>query len=229
MLRHARACFTRVRVPGSALRRLTGAAVVGGAGAVALGASPATCESSRHWYGDPFSWDSPLSSFLFEPFGLAQHDRARLFALDRPGVQVTEAADGYEFSVALPGVRPADLDVSVEGGVLLLKGTARHGSFERRLRFPRDADGSASSATFEDGLLSLTVRRRALPLALSLSLALNPQPQPQPQPQPHPHPHLPPRQAVLAAIPPYVDASGRIVAHVTSSFRARCLEDKREA
>ena len=165
MLRHVRACFTRVRVPGSALRRLTGAAVVGGAGAVALGASPATCESSRHWYGDPFSWDSPLSSFLFEPFGLAQHDRARLFALDRPGVQVTEAADGYEFSVALPGVRPADLDVSVEGGVLLLKGTARHGSFERRLRLPRDADGSASSATFEDGLLSLTVRRRALPSA----------------------------------------------------------------
>ena len=119
------------------------------------------CESSRQWYGDPFSWDSPLSSFLFEPFGLAQHDRARLFALDRPGVQVTEAADGYEFSVALPGVRPADLDVTVEGGVLLLKGTARHGSFERRLRLPRDADGSASSATFEDGLLSLSVPRAA--------------------------------------------------------------------
>ena len=130
------------------MRRLTGAAVVGGAGAVALGASPAMCESSRQWYGDPFSWDSPLSSFLFEPFGLAQHERARLLALDRPGVQVTEAADGYEFSVALPGVRPADLDVTVEGGVLLLKGTARHGSFERRLRqlcIARSLEGLAAA------------------------------------------------------------------------------------
>ena len=93
-------------------------------------------------------------------------DKTRLLsfmlALDRCSVYpVIKAGDGYEFSVALPGVRPADLDVSVEGGVLLLKGTARHGSFERRLRLPRDADGSASSATFEDGLLSLSVPRAA--------------------------------------------------------------------
>ena len=92
-------------------------------------------------------------------------DKTRLLsfmlALDRCSVYpVIKAGDGYEFSVALPGVRPADLDVSVEGIVLLLKGTARHGSFERR-RLPRDADGSASSATFEDGLLSLSVPRAA--------------------------------------------------------------------
>tara|TARA_B100000780_G_C20704822_1_gene280231 strand:+ start:61 stop:165 length:105 start_codon:yes stop_codon:yes gene_type:complete len=34
---------------------------------------------------------------------------------------------------------------------------------------------------------------------------------------------------VLAAIPPYVDASARIVADVTREFRERKLEDHREA
>ena len=89
-------------------------------------------------------------------------------------------------------------------------------------------------------------RDRTLALRLRLSFTLSVSAPASPSPSPSPSPHalaltltltrtlaptrtLPPRQAVLAAIPPYVDASGRIVAHVTSSFRARCLEDKREA
>merc|ERR1712216_1070335 len=129
--RHTRAGFTRVGMTGSTrLRKMAGAAILGGAGAVTLFLPPAACEARPH---DPFSWHEPLSSlfipFSLRPFELAQYELVGT-KLDGAGIQVTEAKDGYECSVALPGVRPADLDVSVEGSVLLLKGKTRHSSFE---------------------------------------------------------------------------------------------------
>jgi len=160
--------FTRTTMPGSArLRMLAGAAIVGGAGAVRLLSPLAACEPSQPW-NEPFSWHDPFSPWfrsffsrpLLHPFELlTPFERAA--TLDGGGIQVTDADDGYEYSVALPGVRPADLDVSIEGGVLLLTGKSRHGSFERRLRLPRDADGTASRATFEHGLLTLSIPRAA--------------------------------------------------------------------
>jgi len=94
---------------------------------------------------------------LFRPFELA----AQLEQVATLDVEVSEGDDAYEYTVAVPGVRPTDLEVLVEGDVLTLKGKARHRSFERRLRLPADAEGVASSATLEHGVLTLSVPRAA--------------------------------------------------------------------
>ena len=75
-------------------------------------------------------------------------------------IEATETDAGYEYTIAMPGVRPTDLDVSVDGpNTLVIKATGRHPS-ERRLRLPRDADAEATSATLEHGLLALSVARQ---------------------------------------------------------------------
>ena len=55
-------------------------------------------------------------------------------------VEATETDEGYEYTLPMPGVRPADLDVSVDApNTLVIKATGARHRFERRLRLPRDA------------------------------------------------------------------------------------------
>merc|ERR1712070_336883 len=82
-----------------------------------------------------------------------------------------EAIDkkGYTFTFAAPGVKSADLTVSIEGGALRLKGesegvTHRQTTMkiDRQILLPADADVDSEEATVthEDGLISVFVPRR---------------------------------------------------------------------
>jgi len=97
---------------------------------------------------------------LFHPFDAAlAHELKRHAAAASIDVEAREADDAYEYALAVPGVRPADLAVSADADGALL--VAAEGRSERRLRLPRDADAAAASATLEHGLLTLSVPRRA--------------------------------------------------------------------
>ena len=72
----------------------------------------------------------------------------------------------------LPGVRREDVEISLLGGALIIDGERKgepetseyyareryYGHFRRRIKLPEDIDRSRISASFEDGLLEVTVK-----------------------------------------------------------------------
>ena len=94
-----------------------------------------------------------------------------------PLVDVREDADSILIRADLPGVRPEDVKLTWEKDVLTLSGQRQsektdkaakyhlvertHGTFERRFGLPKDADGGAAEASFENGVLSVVIPKRA--------------------------------------------------------------------
>ena len=88
-----------------------------------------------------------------------------------PAVDVREKEDGLELSVELPGVDPKDVDVSVENGVLSIRGERQfekceegecyhrveraYGSFERTFRIPSSYNAEKIEAKANHGVLTL--------------------------------------------------------------------------
>lgn len=94
-----------------------------------------------------------------------------------PAVDVEETGDAYRISADVPGMKPEDIDITLEKGVLTLKGErkseysaddngARHverssGSFVRRFSLPDTADADSVDARVEQGVLRLTITKKA--------------------------------------------------------------------
>ncbi len=92
-----------------------------------------------------------------------------------PPMNVVETENGYEVDVLLPGVKPEDVEVTVEQNTLTIKGKYSHrseeegksrdwlrqeissGSFQRSITFPKPIDPNNIRATFENGVLTLKV------------------------------------------------------------------------
>ncbi|MDN5939284.1 MAG: Hsp20/alpha crystallin family protein, partial [Salinisphaera sp.] len=86
-----------------------------------------------------------------------------------PAVDVTETKDDYRIAADVPGVDPKDIDITVDDGVLTLKGERaavseektnasrrierRAGSFVRRFHLPDGADAEHIEAKVEQGVL----------------------------------------------------------------------------
>ena len=90
-----------------------------------------------------------------------------------PRVDVHETESSYVFTAELPGIDPADVDVTVEKNVLSIKGSKTTGkpaeatgyssleriggTFERRFRLPDEVDSDRVSAKANHGLIEITV------------------------------------------------------------------------
>ncbi len=93
-----------------------------------------------------------------------------------PQVDVTETDNEIKVSADIPGVEPKDIDVSVEDGMLIIKGEKKYereekekgqyrmersyGSFERAIELPAEVDESKAKAEFKKGVLRLTLPKR---------------------------------------------------------------------
>lgn len=102
---------------------------------------------------------------------------ARIADWFAPPSEAKSAGDAYQISLELAGVKPGDIDVSVHGNMLTIKGhkkSAReektdavyfcerqYGAFERSFRLPADASTDKVEAGFTDGVLILTIPRAA--------------------------------------------------------------------
>jgi HSP20 family protein len=91
-------------------------------------------------------------------------------------VDVREEGDRIVLVADLPGTRPEDVKLTFENGVLTLAGERRepasdktptfhrkervHGLFERHFKLSPDIDGDKVEATFEHGVLTITMPRR---------------------------------------------------------------------
>ena len=88
-----------------------------------------------------------------------------------PPTEATAGNDGWKVRIALPGIEPKDVHIEVEGKLLKVSGernanddtTMRHmseigyGPFERRFALPDTVATDKVTATFEYGMLELTL------------------------------------------------------------------------
>jgi len=93
-----------------------------------------------------------------------------------PSLDVIERADAYLISAELPGVDPANVEISFENNTLTLRGTKQpsfqpqqneelrvytaerlNGSFERAVRLPEYVEGDKIEAAYTNGVLTITV------------------------------------------------------------------------
>jgi len=90
-----------------------------------------------------------------------------------PALDVRETEDRFELALDLPGIEPAGVSVSYEDGMLTVTGKREFstedegetwhriergfGTFARSVRLPRTADAEKIGATFDKGVLTITV------------------------------------------------------------------------
>lgn len=97
-------------------------------------------------------------------------EQARSWGL---ALDVAENANAYVVKASVPGVKPEDIEVTLEKNVLTISGESRadesinteeyrlrerrYGTFSRSLRFPAEVNSDSIDASYENGVLTLTV------------------------------------------------------------------------
>ena len=93
-----------------------------------------------------------------------------------PAVDIKEDDNQFVLLADIPGVKPEDIDVHMEAGVLTIKGEKEseyktekegfkrversYGSFYRRFNLPDSADGEAIKAKSKHGVLEIVIPKR---------------------------------------------------------------------
>ena len=103
-----------------------------------------------------------------------------------PPLDVNESADRFEVKVDLPGLDPDDVNVTFEDGMLTIGGKRQFesenegetwhrvergfGTFARSIRLPQTADTEKIEASFDKGVLTVTVPKseRAKPKTIQV-------------------------------------------------------------
>lgn len=99
-----------------------------------------------------------------------------MFEATFPTTDVVEDEKSYRISAELPGLSEKDIEISLAGDVLTLKGEKkeehedksgnrfvaerRYGAFQRSFALPEDADAERVEASFRNGVLSVTLPKR---------------------------------------------------------------------
>lgn len=88
-------------------------------------------------------------------------------------VDMYETDDSLVVSASVPGLQPEDVDISISGNTLTIKGEfrseqegergnvhfqeRRYGKFQRALGLPANVNADEVEATFDDGILKITL------------------------------------------------------------------------
>jgi len=123
----------------------------------------------RHSVSDPFH-------FLRQEFDRLFDSRTNIEGV-QPEFEVKETKDCMKITAELPGVSEHDVEISLAEGILTISGEKKseateeneaflvmertYGSFTRSIQLPYSPDEKKISASFKDGVLSLTIPRPA--------------------------------------------------------------------
>ena len=97
-----------------------------------------------------------------------------------PAVDIKETESDIRVELELPGLKPEDVEITAENGVLTIRGEKRserkedeqsryhvvertYGAFMRTFQLPQGIDEDQINAEFENGILALRVPKAALP------------------------------------------------------------------
>lgn len=104
----------------------------------------------------------------------SDHDQSHVVTSHwRPAVDIKEEADRFVIMADLPGVDPSDIEITMENGVLSIKGERKaeirnekegykrvervSGTFYRRFSLPDSADAERIEAKGKDGVLEVSL------------------------------------------------------------------------
>lgn len=110
---------------------------------------------------------------VFEPFGDFEWRNFETTGAWTPLVDIFEEANALRIVAEIPGVKPADVKISVQGNVLTIQGMKEqlaetkadkvhrferiYGAFERSFTLPATVDPEHIKATYNTGLLMLVL------------------------------------------------------------------------
>ncbi len=119
----------------------------------------------------------PFAQLARDFFGVPVSSRSSAAtAIHAPRFDFVETADDYRLHADLPGIAEENLEITLHEGVLSVSGTRseeateegvnvlvkeRHyGSFERRIKLPKDANAELVQAKLEAGVLAITIAKK---------------------------------------------------------------------
>jgi HSP20 family protein len=114
---------------------------------------------------------------LFDRFFETRPDEVPVLGDWVPDMDVSETKDAVVVKAEIPGLDPADIQVSLQENTLIVKGEKKrekeekdehyhrvertYGSFVRTVRLPVAVEGEKVSAAFKNGLLTVTLPKTA--------------------------------------------------------------------
>ena len=122
-------------------------------------------------------FDSMTRGFGFPEFRMPTIELARPAGMVDARFEVAESDQAMEVTAELPGLDVDEIDITLSEGVLTVKGEKRdtreqkgkdyyvserrYGSFSRAFRVPDSVDEGKISASFDQGILSITLPKQA--------------------------------------------------------------------
>ncbi|WP_372637738.1 Hsp20/alpha crystallin family protein [Fodinibius sp.] len=113
-----------------------------------------------------------FSDIMDEFFNEAVSTRRNNFT---PSIDISETDDKFLISAELPGMKKEDINIDLENGRLTISGErsfkkeeegkkfhrveTRYGSFNRSFQLPDNVDEESIEASYEDGLLNISVEK----------------------------------------------------------------------
>jgi HSP20 family protein len=134
--------------------------------------------SSSRWdpWGDIISLREAMNNLLEESFVRTRADSAVPVGTLGLAIDLLETPDAYILTASVPGVKPADVSITVLGDTVTIGGRRvepdaqkgpegsrwlireRHfGAFDRAVKLPTVVKADEASAEFEDGVLTVTL------------------------------------------------------------------------
>lgn len=131
----------------------------------------------RRWnpWSDLFNLHSQMDQLFDSAFGPMPDDGAGVSALTQLPVDIHQTDDAYTIEASVPGFRPEDVEVSIEEGVLTIRGTMRTDdtrdekgyvrrerrmtSVFRQIALPQEVLADDIRATFTNGVLTVHIPR----------------------------------------------------------------------
>jgi HSP20 family protein len=127
-------------------------------------------------YRKPGSIQNEIDNLLREFFGGPIHT-GPLAGEWLPAAEITESQDRIFVKAELPGMEEKDIDLSISGNVMTIRGEKKHvkegkdenhylgdryyGSFRRTFQLPADIDQEHAEATFKKGVLRISIPKAA--------------------------------------------------------------------
>lgn len=126
--------------------------------------------------------DDFFKGFFVRPLYTGTQD-----ALPRMRVEVAEKNGGYSVTAELPGVRKEDIKVDVDGAQVTLSAEVKrekevteadrllhterqYGKVSRSFTLPQELDEAKVEAKFKDGVLELTLPKKAAPARKAITI-----------------------------------------------------------
>jgi len=110
---------------------------------------------------------------LFEESFVRMRGLPTPFGAEALALDMYETADSVVVKTSVPGIAPEDIDITISGDVLTIKGETkaeeklekenyirqerRYGSFSRSVRLPGSLVADKAEATFDKGVLTLSI------------------------------------------------------------------------